>query len=298
MNAFFWADIGSTAFNALVQSMTVFLFASGLALVLGVLRILNFAHGGFFMVGAYVAYSLLQPWGQSVGLPVFVAIVATTGMLVGLMGVAVEWVLFRRLRNVDEHYALIGTYALLLATEGIVKVTWGVNYLAVPVADELQGAFRLGHVIMPWISIFVIVVGLVSYALLNHLLHHTAMGKLMQSVASDPWMANALGVNVPRIYAAIVVIGFALAGLAGALLSPTQALSPALANGLVLPAFGALIVGGMGNVRGTFYASILLCTVDAFGSVYLHQTPGIIFFFAVCIVLAFRPRGLISGAHI
>ena len=298
MDSFFWADMATALFNALVQSMTVFLFAMGLALILGVLRILNFAHGAYFMVGAYIAYSLITPIGPSVSAWTFAGVALVTGLIVGLFGVVAERVLFARLRNVDYHYSLIGTYALLLATEGAAKLVWGVNFLAVPVPDEFRGALRAGFVIMPWFSIAIVVTGIASFFLLDHLLHRTRTGKLMQSVALDPWMANALGVNVPRVYASIVVISFFLAGLAGALLAPSQALSPELANSLALPAFGALIVGGMGNVKGTLVAAMILSGIDTIGSFYLGQTPGIAFFLAVCVILVIRPQGLFSSIHL
>ena len=114
----------------------------------------------------------------------------------------------------------------------------------------------------PLFALFIIALGVLCYAVLEWILQHTAAGKLMKSLASDPWMAGMLGINVPRFYAWIVVIGFFLAGLAGGLLLPNQTLSPSLASVFVVQAFGVLIVGGMGNIRGAFLASILLCVVE------------------------------------
>lgn len=298
MDPFFWADLGTTLFNSLVQAATVFLFATGLSLILGILNILNFAHGAYFMMGAYLAFSLLQWFGDSYGIAAFVLVAVIVGFIVAAIGFVMERVLFRRLQGIDYHYSLIGTYALLLATEGAVKAIWGVKFLAVPVPAEVGGALQFGDIIMPSLSLFVIALGFVFFFILNQFLHHTRSGKLVQSIAIDPWMANALGVNVPLVYCLIVVVSFGLAGLAGALLSPTQALTPGLATGLALPAFGVLIVGGMGNIKGTFVASLALCTIDTFGSTYLGQTQGIIFFVAVCAILLVRPQGLYTGAHV
>ncbi|MEY6563354.1 hypothetical protein AB8Y43_15185, partial [Listeria monocytogenes] len=155
-----------------------------------------------------------------------------------------------------------------------------------------------GDLFMPVYAIFIIGVGILVYVLLEWILQRTETGKLAQSVASDPWMAQMLGVNVPRFYTWIVVFGFFLAGLAGGLLLPNQTISPNLASVFVVQAFGALIVGGMGNIRGTFLAAILLCVVDSFGSVYFSEVPGMFFYIAMAIMLLLRPQGLLTGARL
>jgi branched-chain amino acid transport system permease protein len=278
--------------------MVVFLFATGLTLIFGILRILNFAHGGFFMIGAYLAFTLVRAFGgdMSVGSYLLISIVA--GIAVGLCGLVVERLIFRRLQQVDEAYSLIATYALLLISEGAVKAIWGVSFHSVTTPNALGGAVVVGGLVMPVFALFIIALGVLCYAVLEWILQHTAAGKLMKSLASDPWMAGMLGINVPRFYAWIVVIGFFLAGLAGGLLLPNQTLSPSLASVFVVQAFGVLIVGGMGNIRGAFLASILLCVVDSYGSVLFPQVPGIFFYVAMAVMLLARPQGLIAGARL
>jgi len=288
----------SPVFNGLFSAMVVFLFATGLTLIFGILRILNFAHGGFFMIGAYLAFTLVRAFGgdMSVGLYLLISIVA--GIAVGLCGLVVERLIFRRLQQVDEAYSLIATYALLLISEGAVKAIWGVSFHSVTTPNALGGAVVVGGLVMPVFALFIIALGVLCYAVLEWILQHTAAGKLMKSLASDPWMAGMLGINVPRFYAWIVVIGFFLAGLAGGLLLPNQTLSPSLASVFVVQAFGVLIVGGMGNIRGAFLASILLCVVDSYGSVLFPQVPGIFFYVAMAVMLLARPQGLIAGARL
>jgi len=118
---------------------------------------------------------------------------------------------------------------------------------------------------------------------------------VMQSVALDPWMANVLGINVNAMFTTAVVAGFALAGLAGGLLAPNQSLSPGLGGTYIIQAFGVIIVGGIGNVRGAFLAALLLGMIDAFGTVYVPEYPGIFFYIAVAGILMYRPQGLLSG---
>jgi branched-chain amino acid transport system permease protein len=288
----------SPLFNGLFSAMVVFLFATGLTLIFGILRVLNFAHGGFFMIGAYVAFSLVALFGAGASLWSYLLISAASGVVLGLIGLVVERFVFRRLQKVDESYSLIATYALLLLTEGAVKAIWGVSFESVAAPSALAGMVIAADVFMPVYAIFIICLGVVVYALLEWVLQRTETGKLAQSVAIDPWMAQMLGVNVPRFYTWIVVLGFFLAGVAGGLLLPNQTISPNLASVFVVQAFGVLIVGGMGNIRGTFLAAILLCVIDSFGSVYFSEVPGMLFYIAMAVMLLVRPQGLISGARL
>lgn len=285
-------------FNGLFTAMVVFLFATGLTLVFGILRILNFAHGGFFMVGAYLAFSLTRVFASDTSTFVYLLISILAGIVVGLCGLVVERLVFRPLQQVDEAYSLIATYALLLISEGAVKAIWGVSFHSMMTPAALSGAVIVDDLVMPLFAIFIIGLGILCYLLMEWILQHTATGKLMRSVASDPWMAGMLGINVPRFYSWIVIIGFFLAGLAGGLLLPNQTLSPNLASVFVVQAFGVLIVGGMGNIRGTFIASVLLCVIDSYGSIIFSDVPGIFFYVAMAAMLLARPQGLIAGARL
>jgi branched-chain amino acid transport system permease protein len=285
-------------FNGLFTAMVVFLFATGLTLVFGILRILNFAHGGFFMIGAYLAFSLTRFFASDTSTFAYLLISILAGIVVGLCGLVVERLVFRPLQHVDEAYSLIATYALLLISEGAVKAIWGVSFHSMMTPAALSGAAIVDDLVIPLFAIFIIGLGIVCYLLMEWILQHTATGKLMRSVASDPWMAGMLGINVPRFYSWIVIIGFFLAGLAGGLLLPNQTLSPNLASVFVVQAFGVLIVGGMGNIRGTFIASVLLCVIDSYGSIIFTEVPGIFFYVAMAAMLLARPQGLIAGARL
>lgn len=288
-------DIATIVFNALTWAMATFLVASGLTLIFGVLHILNFSHGGFLMLGAYLLFSVTQLIGDDLSFAGYLVVSVGAGVVIAAAGLIVDFVIFRRLRNVESAYVLIATYALLLLVEGLVKGVWGAgNHLVVP-PDILIGAVFVGPVVLPYYSLFIIVCGVLAFVGLEWFLFHTTPGKLVQAVAIDPWMSSLLSVNVERVYSLTIVIGFALAGLAGGLLAANQGLSPQLGGISIIQAFGAIIVGGMGSIRGAFYAAILLGLIDAFGTALFPAFPGIFFYVALAGMILVRPKGLISN---
>ena len=285
---------GLMILNGLTWGMTVFLTAAGLSLVFGILHILNFAHGGFVMLGAYVAYSILALFVAN-SLWLFLGVTVACAVVLSLLGVLVDKFVFARLRSVSESYSLIATYALLLLCQGLVKVIWGINFLSVPPPPELAGALELGTTFVPSYVLFVISVGVLTFFGLDYLVHRTEIGKTVQSVALDPWMASILGINVQLVLIGTVALGVALAGAAGAILSVNQSLSPDMGSTLIIQAFGVIIVGGMGNIRGAFLASILLGVITAFGDRIFAEIPGLFFYIALIAILLLRPQGLLKG---
>ena len=285
---------GLMILNGLTWGMTVFLTAAGLSLVFGILHILNFAHGGFVMLGADVAYSILALFAVT-SLWLFFGVTIACAVVLSVLGVLVDKFVFARLRSVSESYSLIATYALLLLCQGLVKVIWGINFLSVPPPPELAGALELGTTIVPSYVLFVISVGVLTFFGLDYLVHRTEIGKTVQSVALDPWMASILGINVQLVLIGTVALGVALAGVAGAILSVNQSLSPDMGSTLIIQAFGVIIVGGMGNIRGAFLASILLGVITAFGDRIFAEIPGLFFYIALIAILLLRPQGLLKG---
>jgi branched-chain amino acid transport system permease protein len=287
-------DIGLTIFNGLSWGMATFLVAAGLTLIFGILHILNFAHGGFFMIGAYLAYTAMTALGG--GLPVWLYIVLAlgAGIVVALLGVLVDIVIFRRLRGVEDAYVLIATYALLLVCVGAVQLVWGLNFMSVMPPPALNSAFRAGGLIMPTYTLFVIVCGILVFIALELFISRTRTGRLIRVVAMDAWMARLLGLDVKRIYLITVAISFALAGLAGGLLVANQSLSPELGGVFLLQAFAVVVVGGMGSIRGAFLAAILLGQIEAFGSVFFPNYPGIYYLMALAVILLVKPEGLLG----
>jgi branched-chain amino acid transport system permease protein len=288
------ADLLTLLVNSLTWAMATFLVAAGLTLVFGTLHILNFSHGGFFMIGAYAAYSFAQWLGASDSTAVYLIGTLAAGLLVALLGLVVDRLVLRRLAGVEDAYILIATYALLLVCEGATKLVWGLKYHSVMPPGTLDGAWVLGQAVLPRMSLFIIVAGVLSFIALEVFMNRTRAGRLVKAIAVDPWMARLLGINVRRVYTATVALGFGLAGLAGGALLANQALSPALASGFVIYAFGVIIVGGMGSIAGAFVGSILLGLIDAAGQWVLPGLPGLPFFAAMTLILLLRPQGLMG----
>jgi branched-chain amino acid transport system permease protein len=280
--------------NGITSAMAVFLVAAGVTLIFGILRILNFAHGSFFMLGAYIALSLLGV--QPGSLLLFLGVAILAGLAVAVFGLAANAVVFSRLRGLDEGTTLIATFALLLVCDGLVKFVWGLNYVSVPPPRELGGFFTIGRVFIPYYSLLIIALGVLIFVILDVVFHRLWIGKLVRALSIDPWMTTNLGINVPRIYAGVVVAAFFLAGLGGALLLPNQTLSPSLSGTYLLQAFVVVIIGGLGNVRGAFIASLILGLVDSLNFVVLPNVPGIAIYFAMVAFLIWRPQGLLTVA--
>lgn len=288
-------DLAFSLANGMATGMAIFLVAAGLTLIFGILKILNFAHGAFFMIGAYVSFSIIGSNPSSLG--VFVLAAFAGGIVVAALGFVADRVVLRRLRDVDEAYMLIATFAVLLICTGIVKVIWGVNYASINPPPQLDGALSVGGLLMPTYSLFLICAGVVIYVLLEYAIHRTWLGKLLQSVANDSWMSGLLGINVPLALTGTVIVSFFLAGLAGGLLLANQTLSLLLGESYLLLAFMAVVIGGLGNVRGAFVASILLGVIESASSIIIPNMPGMATYLFVIIFLLIKPQGLFAGNH-
>jgi ABC-type branched-subunit amino acid transport system permease subunit len=272
--------------------MAIFLVASGVTLIFGVLKIMNFSHGAFFMLGAYIAYSVTGDSIHSVS--VLLLSCAIGGISVALCGLAVDKIVFARLRGLDEHNVLIATFALLMLFNGLVKLVWGLEYYSVSPPPALSGTIRLAGVIIPYYSLFIIASGLVIFVLLDIIIHRLWLGKILQSLVSDSWIVGILGYNVSALYTLTVMLAFFLAGAAGALLLANQTLSPGLSESYLLLGFVACIMGGLGNVRGAFAAALLLGLTESLSVVLLNGLPGLTVFVGMVLVILVRPQGLFA----
>lgn len=276
--------------NALSMGMAIFLVAAGITLIFGLLKILNMAQGAFFMIGAYLAFSIIGH--QQLSLPAFIGVALLAGLAVGLLGLLTDRLILSRLRHVDYHYMLIATFALMMVCHGVVKVIWGVNFFSVLPPKGLDQPLQIGTIFLSRYSVFVIAAGLVTYAILEIAIHRLWVGKLMQSLASKPWMCALLGINVSLGLTLSVMFAFFLAGFAGGLMLPLQSLSPQLGDAYLLYGFFAVIIGGLGNIRGAMLGAILLGLVNSLNTILLPQWPGIAIYVVLAVFLFFRPEGL------
>jgi branched-chain amino acid transport system permease protein len=272
--------------------MVLFLIASGLSLIFGVTRIVNFAHGSFYMLAAYLVYSLTArlPFGGAS----FYAAVALAALAIGVLGALVELVLLRRVYRAPELYQLLLTFALVLVVADIVKLVWGTENKIGPAAPGLGGAVRIAGQLVPTYDLALIALGPCVAAALWWLFYRTRWGVLIRAATLDREMVALLGVDQGRLFTGVFALGSALAGLAGALQVPRQALTNVMDAAIITEAFVVVVIGGMGSVPGALLAAILIGVIDAFGVLVLPRASLVLTFVVMAVVLVVRPWGLLG----
>ena len=285
-----------TLINSLTLGMAVFLVAAGLTLIFGIMRILNFAHGAFFMLGAYLTSTMVQDMPGSVWVLIGTALMA--GLIVGLFGLAVQHFVLRKLEGIDEHFMLIATYAVMLITVGGIKSIWGLEFHSVDPPPGLDLGVEIFGTFVPSFSIFIICAGFVVFLILDYVIHRSWSGKLAVAIARDGWTTNLMGVNGPLGTKIVVAASFALAGLAGGLLLPNQTLSPVLGDTFLLLAFITIVIGGLGNIRGAFFAALIIAVIDGLNTHFLPSFPGVIIYVGMVACLLLWPNGILGESRL
>jgi len=277
--------------TGLASAASLFLLAVGLSLIFGALGIVNFAHGSFFVLGGYFLFQLTR--GDSAVfwhylLPVFAACL--------VLGAVVERVFVRHVLNRPEHYQILLTYALLLIIEDVSKICFGADYksIGMPKGFEMP-VFVLG---IPFPSYYLGLVALAGAAALVVwlFLQRTRYGTLVRAVTQDREMLEALGVNVPRLYAVIFALGIGLAGFGGAVSLPLQSMSTGVAVDAVISAFIVVVIGGLGSIWGTLLGALLIGEIQAFGALILPELSIAFTYALMALVLLLRPWGLLGRA--
>ena len=290
--------------NGLASASTLFLLAAGLSLIFGVTRIVNFAHGSLYMLGAYVAWSLTARMGGALG---FWAAIGAAALAIGALGAVIEVVLLRRIYRAPELFQLLATFALTLIVRDAVLFVWGPDDLLGPRAPGLSGAIEIFDRRLPLYDLALIVIGPLVLAGLWMALTRTRWGALVRAATQDREMVGALGVNQSMLFTSVFTVGAALAGLAGALQLPREPANAALDLAAIGDAFVVVVVGGLGSVPGAFLAAILIAEVKALCIALGAWTPpwgGVIVFpkltlvaefLVMAIVLVVRPWGLLGA---
>lgn len=276
--------------NAFSLGMNLFLIAVGLTLIFGVLRIVNFAHGAFFMLGAYICYSTVQ-WVGGRGVAFWLG-VAAAGVVLALLAWGVERGLLRRLYDRDPLTQLLFTFALVLILGDAAKMVWGTEQYSVPYPAGLDRAVDLGLVFYPRYLLFLCAAGPLVALGLWFVLARTRWGRIVRAATQDREMLSALGVDVTRVYAAVFAAGSALAGIGGALAVPRLALSPGMDATLIVECFIVVIIGGLGSLWGSFVGALALGFVTVFGAVLLPEWEIVLTYLLMLAVLLWRPWGL------
>ncbi len=273
--------------TALIIGMLLFMVASGLSLIFGVLGVINFAHGAFYMAGAYIAYATYT--ATSSFLLAFLAGAAG----VGLIGIIFERFIISRVYGKDILMQLLVCYAVILIFDDLVKIIAGPEYkmMGMPEVFALPPLEFLGGFV-PAYYVFMIVTSLVIGAGLWLAIEKTRMGKIIRALAINPQMVGALGINTTLLYAAVFGVGSVLAGIAGALAAPTRTLTPGMGLSILIESFIVTVIGGMGSIVGALVAALAIGLIRAFGSLgFPLFTDGLMYLFMVLVLIA-RPTGL------
>ena len=278
--------------SGLANAMFLFLVASGLTLIFGVTRIVNFAHGSFYMLAAYLTLSLVH--ALPLGGAAFYVAVLLAALLVAAVGGLVEIGLLRRVYRAPELYQLLLTFALVLVVADAVKYLWGADNKTGPNAPGLAGSVRLAGQLFPTYDLAMIVFGPLVALGLWALFYRTRMGILIRAATQDREMVAALGVDQSRLFTGVFVLGSFLAGLAGALQVPRVAITTVMDTTVIVEAFVVVVIGGMGSVWGALLASILIGVLGAYGILLLPRVSIVLIFVVMAVVLIVRPWGLLG----
>ena len=281
--------------NGLANASSLFIIASGLTIVFGVTRIVNFAHGSLYMLGAYLAVTIApRLYGTSGSFPMFVVAVLASALITGLVGAAIEIVLLRRIYHAPELLQLLATFALVLIGEDLVLKIWGPLDILGPRAPGLAGAIEILGTRVPTYDLFQIAAGPVVLGLLWLLLQRTRFGVLIRAATQDREMVAALGVNQAVLFTATLCLGAGLAGLGGALQTPRLPATPQMDIAVLTDAFVVTVIGGMGSIPGAFLAALLIGELQAFGILVLPKITLVLVFALMALVLVVRPWGLLG----
>jgi branched-chain amino acid transport system permease protein len=291
---FFWAQnpvvIARQILAGISNGMLLFLISAGLSLIFGVLRIINFAHGALFMLGAFVAVSViaLAPGGAWA----YVGALGAATAALAVVGAATEAGLLRRIYRAPHEFQLLLTFALVFVLGDVAKLVWGREDHSTTVPAMLDGSMRAFGLTFPNYRLFLIAAGVAVAIGLWLVLHRTRWGIFVRAATMDRGMLSALGVNTRLLFTTVFAAGAALAGLGGALAAPLVAVGPGLHVQVIIDAFVVVVIGGMGSVMGALVASLLVGIVNAFGVLAFPNLAVVLTFALMAVVLIVRPRGL------
>lgn len=279
--------------NGLTRSMLLFLVASGLTLILGVMGVANFAHGSLYMLGAYGSFALGTLLG---GTPSsFFLAVAVVPLGIALVGGIVELLLLRRIYRAEGVMQILLTYAVVLIVADFVRLIWGPETRGVPKPTSLAGAVTLFGSVYPSYNLLILILGPLLALGLWVLLYQTAFGRAVRATALDREMANALGINVPMLFTLVFMLGAWLAGLAGVLAAPIGAITPTMDLSIIVESFVVVVIGGLGSFWGALLGALIVGVVQAFGVLIIPRMALISIFVIMALVLILRPWGLLGS---
>jgi branched-chain amino acid transport system permease protein len=272
--------------HGLAYGMILFLVASGLTMIFGMMDILNLAHAAFFMLSAYFCYQFLSMTGN------FWVALLLAPVVTAFFGILMERFLLRKIHAFWLMSQLVVTVGVSLVILAAVKIFWGTESLPVKVPPILRGLVMIGGMDYPIYRLFVIGLSLVVLTIIALLLYKTRLGKIVRAAVSDPDMVNALGINIPLVFTFVFGVGTWLAGVAGVAIAPILTVFPGLDAQMGMDAFVVVITGGFGSLAGAFIVSMIFGLLSSYGVQFVSSLAPVLMFAFMAIVLAIRPMGL------
>jgi len=274
--------------NAIQYGLLLFLVASGLTLIFGIMGVINLAHGSFYMIGAYLAFLLAPLFGDH-----FITMLVAGMLLSAIFGFLLEWLFFSYLYQRDHLQQVLMTYALILVFEELRSILVGNEVHGVQAPAWLSGGVSLGGVMTyPTYNLFASGACLVVAGVLYWVVNRTRLGMMIRAGASNRDMTRGLGINIRLLYRAVFAGGVALAALAGMIAAPAASVYPGMGGGVLIMCFVVVVIGGIGSISGALIAALLVGFVDTFGKVFFAQLSGIGVYVLMAVILIWRPQGL------
>lgn len=276
----------STIVIGLSIGMLLFLLAAGLTLIFGMLGIINFAHGAFYMLGAYFAYQVAASFGN------FWLALIVSPLLLALVGAGIERLVLRPIYSRAHEFQLLATFGLILVLEEFVRVVWGLQLRSIAPPPSLSGSLNLFDTDISKYRLFVVLFGAAMVALLFFGIERTKLGLILRASSDNASMAATLGVDVNRVRTGIFALGAALAGIGGTIAGPMLPIQLQMGFTVILDCFIVVIIGGLGNIRGAVFGALLIGLTRAFGQQYAAEWIDIATYAVLVAVLLLRPSGL------
>lgn len=263
----------------------------GLAVIFGLLNIINFSHGAQYMMGAFVAWMCLNYLGINYWAALLIA-----PLIVGFTGVAIERLLLKRIVHVDHLYGLLLTFGLALIIQGLFRNSYGSSGLPYQIPAELRGGVNLGFMFLPWYRGWVVVASLVVCLSTWFLIEKTKLGAYLRAATENPTLTQAFGINVPLMVTLTYGFGVALAGFAGVLAAPIYSVNPNMGADLIIVVFAVVVIGGMGSILGAIVTGFSLGLIEGLTKVFYPEASATVIFIIMVLVLLVRPAGLFGRA--
>jgi len=271
----------------LVNGSFYAMLSLGLAVIFGLLNVINFAHGALYMMGAFAAFIGVTSFGLN-----YWAMLVLAPLAVGLFGILVERAMLRRLYRLDHLYGLLLTFGITLLLEGLFRSIYGVSGQTLDVPDMLAGATDLGFMILPNYRAWVVAASLAVCLATWFVIEKTSLGATLRAGTENPKLVEAFGVNVPRMVMLTYGFGVALAGLAGVLAAPVINVTPLMGSNLIIVVFAVVVIGGMGSILGAILTGLGLGVIEGLTRVWYPEASEVVVFVVMVIVLLLRPAGL------